>query len=141
MMTHSNIRQWSLFLTWLITLIVLLTTLYFSNVLGFPVCPLCWYQRICIYPLALIIGIATFRNDGDIALYTIPMTLIGMAFALLQYIEQIVPTFRPMLVCGQGASCHMMHIHYFGFITLPLLSLIACIIMTFLLFIVHYTKE
>jgi len=141
MITRSNLRQWSLFLTWLITLIILMTTLYFSNVLGFPVCTLCWYQRICIYPLALIIGIATFRNDGSITLYTIPMTLIGMAFALLQYIEQMVPTFRPMLVCGQEVSCHMIHVDYLGFITLPLLSLIACIVMTILLLIVHYTRE
>ncbi|MCB1827805.1 MAG: disulfide bond formation protein B, partial [Coxiellaceae bacterium] len=108
-MLRSSTRQWALFLVWLIALAAMLTAQYSSDFLGLPVCHLCWYQRICIYPLVVIIGIAAFRNDGNIALYTMPMTLCGAAFALFQYLEQMIPDFAPILVCTQGPSCSMVH--------------------------------
>ena len=139
-MVNSNARQWTLFFTWIIALSGLLIAQYTSDVLGLPVCHLCWYQRVCIYPLVIIIGIATFRNDGSIAAYTIPLTLLGVIFALLQYLEQMIPNFSPIVVCGQGPSCSTVHIKLLGFMTFPFFSLVACIVMTILLFIAHRNK-
>lgn len=140
-MKHSSVRQWSLLLVWLIALSAFLIAQYSGDVLKIPVCHLCWYQRICIYPLVIIIGIAMFRNDGNIAMYTIPMTLLGAAFALFQYLEQMIPNFAPILVCTQGPSCSAVHLKLLGFITFPFASLVACILMSILLFIVHHTRN
>lgn len=140
-MSRENLRQGYLFLTWLIALFAFLIAQYSSDILNFPVCHLCWYQRICIYPLAIILGIAAFRNDGNIAIYTIPLTLLGAFFALYQYLEQMIPNFSPINVCQQGPSCSVIHIHYFGFITFPFASLIACMVMTVLLFVAYYIRN
>lgn len=140
-MANSNTRQWALFLTWLIALAAFLIAQYSGDILGLPICHLCWYQRICIYPLAIIIGIAAFRNDGGIVIYTIPLTLLGAAFALFQYFEQMIPNFLPIMVCKQGPSCSTIHFKLLGFITFPFMSLVACIVMTILLAIVYSARE
>lgn len=126
-LTESS-RQLCLLVAWVIALVATLTTLYSSEVLQYPVCPLCWYQRICIYPLAIILGIATFRNDSSIAIYTIPLAIIGALFALYQYLIQMIPGFNPIHFCTMGATCEETYFKLFGFITFPFLSLIACLL-------------
>lgn len=136
-MQRAQKRQWALFFAWIIALSSFLSTLYLSEALKIPACHLCWYQRICIYPLVIILGIASFRNDGEIARYTIPLTLIGFVFGLYQYLEQMIPNFAPIDVCGHGPSCSTIHIQLLGFITFPFLSMLACLLITVLLSIVH----
>ena len=132
-MSQPNLRQWLLFIAWLVALASLLITLYASDVLAIPVCHLCWYQRICIYPLVLILGIATFRNDGNIAIYTIPLAAVGALFALYQYLQQMIPGFKPIDVCAIGPNCSDIHIKLLGFITYPFLSMLVCIFIIVLL--------
>ena len=132
-MSHSNVRQWLLFIAWLIALASLIATLYASDVLAIPVCHLCWYQRICIYPLALILGIATFRNDGNIGIYTIPLAAVGALFALYQYLQQMIPGFKLIDVCVAGPNCSDIHLKLLGFITYPFLSMLVCIFIIILL--------
>ena len=132
-MSDSNLRQWTLFIAWLIALLSLLVTLYASDVLAIPICHLCWYQRICIYPLVVILGIATFRNDGNIAIYAIPLAALGLVFAAYQYLQQMIPNFAPINVCGTGADCSAVHLKLLGFITYPFLSILACVSIIILL--------
>lgn len=136
-MEGNSLRQWSLFFTWIIALISVLATLYAGHILDMPVCHLCWYQRICIYPLVIIIGMASFRNDASVAIYTIPLTLLGAVFAFYQYLEQMIPGFAPIDVCSGGPSCSETHIQLLGFITFPFLSLLACLVM-FILLVIAY---
>lgn len=140
-MSGSRLCQWSLFFTWLVALAALFISQYASDILNFPVCHLCWYQRIFTYPLVIIVGIAAFRNDGGIAIYTIPLTLLGALFALYQYLEQMIPNFSPIATCQQGPDCSAIHIKLLGFITFPLASLFACLTMTALLFIAHFSRK
>lgn len=141
MIPRKTLCQSSLFFAWLIAVTGLIVAQYSSDVLNMPVCHLCWYQRACIYPLVIILGIATFRNDGQIAIYALPLTLLGASFALFQYLEQMIPNFKPLFVCGQGPSCSGIHLKVFGFITFPLLSMVACIMISILLLIVHYNRD
>lgn len=134
------IKRISLFAAWLVAFTAVMATLYSSEILEYPVCHLCWYQRICIYPLVLILGIATFRDDGKIAIYAAPLTIIGAFFALYQYIEQMFPGFGPIKFCSAGVSCSYIHIKLFGFMTFPFLSLAACVVM-FVLLLVSYRAE
>lgn len=115
-----------LFFAWLIALIALISTLLAEYVMHWPVCPLCWYQRICIYPLVILLGIAAFRNERVAIPYMLPFPILGFLFAVYQYLEQMIPGFAPIDFCTQGISCATIHLHYLGFITIPFLSAMGC---------------
>lgn len=120
-------RQIALLGSWLIALIAFAVTLYSSIYLLMPVCHLCWYQRICIYPLVIILGIGAYINDRKAAVYSLPLITIGMILSLYQYILQWFPQLESIGVCGLGPKCSDVHMKYWGFITYPLLSFIACL--------------
>ena len=108
---------------WLIATTAFCLSLYGSEIQHLPVCSLCWYQRICMYPLTLILGIAAYRNDNSVTLYTLPLAVIGALFALYHYLEQRFPeVFNVVQFCSAGVKCSTQHFLWLGFITLPLLS-------------------
>lgn len=121
-----------LYAAWVIALIAMLGSLFFSEIAGFIPCKLCWFQRICMYPLTILLGIACFRNDRRIGIYLLPLTVIGACFSLLHLGEQHFRWFEGMCR-GGGVPCSGEYIHWFGFITIPLLALIAFGLITLLL--------
>lgn len=133
-------RTYSLYFAWLLSLIGTLLSLFLSEMLHWPICALCWYQRICLYPLVIILGIATFRNDYQITIYTIPLTLLGIVFAGYQYLEQMIPGFSPIDVCGTGPSCSHIDWIFGGFITLPLISAAGFVLISACLFMSKRAK-
>src|SRR3990167_4327207 len=132
---QTNTKRFALFFAWVISLTALLITLYSSEIRNIPVCHLCWYQRIMLYPLAILLGIAIFRDDLKIYIYALPLSLIGALFAFYQYLLQMFPKFAPISFCSTGPSCSDIHLQIFGFITFPLLSLIAALLISALLLI------
>lgn|SRR3990167_4139806 len=126
-------RKYYLFFAWLIALIAMLATLFASEILKLPVCVLCWYQRICLYPLVVLLGTAAYRDDKNIILYATPFPVIGFFFALYQYLEQMIPNFSPISFCTQNISCSTIHFKWLGFITFPFLSMLACVFIFILL--------
>ena len=80
-------RSTRLYLAWVVALVATLGSLYLSEVLGYRPCKLCWYQRIAMYPLALTLGLAAFRDDLRVRIYAIPLAAIGAAVALYQNAE------------------------------------------------------
>ncbi|WEG12543.1 disulfide oxidoreductase [Pullulanibacillus sp. KACC 23026] len=125
-----------LYLAWVIALIATLGSLYFSEIADFTPCKLCWFQRICMYPLTLILGMACFRNDRSISLYVLPLTIIGGCFSLLHLGEQHFHWFER--ICrGGGVPCSGRYINWFGFITIPLLALIAFILISVLMILIR----
>ncbi len=118
-------KEYSLYLAWAISLLAMLGSLYFSNVRGFPPCVLCWYQRICLYPLVVILGIGIFKRDKNVHRYVLPLSIIAMLIGIyhnLLYYNIIPEAAAP---CVAGVSCTTKFIEYLGFLTIPLLSLIA----------------
>ena len=110
--------------------VALLGSLYFSNVLGFPPCVLCWYQRIAMYPLVAILGIGLLIRDAKAYLYALPLALTGLGIAVyhnLLYYEILPESIKP---CMLGVSCTTRFIEWFGFVTIPLLSLAAFLLVT-----------
>lgn len=103
----------------------MLGSLFFSLVMGLPPCDLCWYQRIAMYPLVLILGLGLFKKDRTSLDYAFPLVIIGWLIAayhnLLYY--NIIP--ETMAPCKAGISCTTRYIEWFGFVTIPLLSLTA----------------
>lgn len=114
-----------IFLCWLLASLSTLGSLFFSEVMKYPPCVLCWYQRICIYPLVLIFSAALFSPDRKVFKYSFPLTLVGWSIALyhnLLYYKILPEKISP---CTQGVSCVTEFINWFGFITIPLLSFIC----------------
>ncbi len=134
-------RQCYLFITWLIAVIALIVTLYGSNVQMLPVCHLCWFQRVCLYPLVIILGIGAFQDDRKSAVYSLPLTIIATILALYQYILQWYPQLESIGVCGTGPSCADVHLRVWGFITYPFISMIGSLVMSILLIMALSNKK
>lgn len=130
-----KIKQYLLYFAWIVSVTATLGSLYFSEIRGFIPCELCWYQRILMYPLILILGIGTFQNDPSVRKFVLPMALIGWCISLFHYLEQKVPAFASIKPCENGVPCSAQYINWLGFITIPLLSFTAftLIIITMLL--------
>jgi len=127
------IRNYGLYLAWLVALIATGGSLYFSEVAGFIPCELCWYQRILMYPLALILGIASYRDDRSVVIYTLPLSLIGAALSAYHYLLQKVPGLAELTPCKQGIPCSGQYINWLGFITIPFLAFVAFVLISLLL--------
>ena len=98
-----------------------LGSLYFSEIRNFVPCEYCWYQRIAMYPLALILLIATIRRDKNITPYALTLSLAGFGISAYHYQLQLFP--EQSSSCGLDAACTYRWIEVFGFVTIPLLAL------------------
>ncbi|WP_028777442.1 disulfide oxidoreductase [Shimazuella kribbensis] len=118
----SLIDRFGLYFAWIVSLIATGGSLYFSEVLGFVPCVLCWYQRILMYPLIILLGIATYRQDKKISIYALPLALIGLAISLYHIFIQIFPHLASEASCKAGVPCTADSLNLFGFITIPMLA-------------------
>lgn len=114
-----------LYPAWLLAIVATLGSLYFSEIRMFVPCVLCWYQRILMYPLVLILGVTTYRQDGRAFAYSLPLSLLGTLVALYHVLDQNIPGFGSAFVCQGGVPCSAKYINWLGFISIPVLSLTA----------------
>jgi len=121
----KKIINYYIHISWFLSIIATLGSLYFSEILKYIPCTLCWYQRILMYPLVIIFGVALLRNDNKVYLYTLPMTLIGLLISGYHYLLQKVPFVFDIHACSSGVPCNVDYINVFGFITIPFLSFIC----------------
>jgi disulfide bond formation protein DsbB len=122
------------FFGWIVATVATLGSLFFSQVMEFPPCVLCWYQRIAMYPLVFIFFVGNFYGPKATWGFSLPLVLSGWLIAvyhnLLHY--EIVP--ESASPCLEGVSCATVYIEWLGFITIPILSLTAFTILGILLF-------
>lgn len=114
-----------LFLAWLLALAASLGSLFFSEIMGFPPCVLCWYQRIFLFPLVFVFTTGLFSRDRSVVRYSLPLAAAGWLVALYHNLLSygVIPeSIRP---CSQGVSCTEKYIDLFGFLTIPMLSFLA----------------
>ncbi|OLN23196.1 disulfide bond formation protein B [Domibacillus antri] len=135
-MSRSFIQKYALYAAWVVSVTAVLGSLYFSQIKGLVPCELCWIQRIFMYPLAIILGIAAFYNDVHLKKYVLPLSLIGGAVSFYHYLVQKVPGFAAVKPCVQGVPCNVQYINWFGFVTIPFLALTAfTLISIFMIFL------
>ena len=109
-------------------------SLYYSEIAGFEPCVLCWYQRIFMYPLIIILGIALHKKDRSIVSYALPLSAIGALIAIYHnYIYYGGQSILPCNAFGQGVSCAIRYVFEFGYITIPIMSLTGFLLMIFFL--------
>lgn len=120
----------SILAAWLVALIATIGSLFFSERMGFIPCTLCWYQRILMYPLVFLLGVAFYRNDKKIYVYALPLSIIGICVSSYHYALQKIPSLQEFSACTSGVPCSGQYINWFGFVTIPFLALLAFVMIT-----------
>jgi disulfide bond formation protein DsbB len=114
----------ALWLAFSVALAATAGSLYLSEVAGFIPCTLCWYQRIAMYPLVVVLGIAALRRDAGIRRYVAPIAGIGAVIAAYHVALQRLPGL-PSGTCSLDAPCTAIYVERFGFVTIPVMALVA----------------
>jgi len=124
----SSTRYIALLAAWIATT----ASLFFSEVLGFIPCTLCWYQRILMYPLAIIIALGIIRRENDVHRYVLPFSIAGMAVSLYHYLLIKTDWFPPP-PCKTTGPCTVDYLNILGFINIPFMALTAFTIITLMM--------
>ena len=136
--------NWTLlFLCWLLVSVSASISVFFSSVLEYEPCVLCWYQRICLFPLIFIFAAGLVPAfDKSVIKYALPLAIAGGLTAFyhtLLYAGIIPESIQP---CSKGVSCTEKYIELFGFVSIPMLSFFAfSIIVTLLIILKRRTSK
>lgn len=116
---------WPLFFAWSLAAASLLGALFLGEGMDLPPCVLCWWQRIAMFPLVLILPAGMFPIDPRVVRYALPLALVGWGFALFHVllVAGVIP--ERIQPCSRGVSCKEVQIEWFGFLSIPMLSLLA----------------
>ena len=130
----STISDSALWLAWLVAVGATVGSLYFSEVANFNPCRLCWFQRIAMYPLAVILLVGALRRDPGVRWYALPLAVIGAAISAWHSLIE----WRPSLDSGecefQGPSCTFVWFREFG-LSLANMALIGFLTILILLLV------
>ena len=122
-----------LFVCWLLVAAATLGSLFFSEVMELPPCSLCWVQRIFMFPLAIILLLGLFPLDTGVVRSALPLSAIGGLVALYHLLVQVGWIPESAAPCHQGVPCSEAQIALLGFVSIPMLSLLAFASVTALL--------
>ena len=140
--TKEWITKNVLYFAWIVAIMGFLGSLYFSEILGYAPCVLCWYQRILLYPLVILLAIGIGKKDKHISTYVLPFSIGGMLLAFYHELLQTGVIPEGFEKCSFGVSCTTKYIELFHFITIPLMSFLAFSFITVCMFIFNkFTKK
>jgi disulfide bond formation protein DsbB len=100
-------------------------SLALSEIYHLVPCALCWYQRICLFPQVVILGVGIKRADRGAHAYALPLAIAGLVIAGFHSLLQWGVIHETLSPCNAAASCALKQINWFGFITIPFMSLLA----------------
>jgi disulfide bond formation protein DsbB len=128
---------------WIIAMVATLGSLFFSEVMAYAPCVLCWYQRIAMYPLVIIFLIGSFQSPRVTFSFSAPFVLGGWLISIYHNLLHFGVIPESASPCISGVPCSTVYINWFGFLTIPILSLIAFSALGVLLVIINrkYTYE
>lgn len=110
-----------LLLAWATSLVATAGSLYYSEVAGFPPCLLCWWQRIAMYPLVLVLGVGTLAADERAWRYGLPLSAGGLLVAAYHVLIQHRPALD-VVTCEAAAPCTVRYVAEFGFVSIPVMA-------------------
>jgi disulfide bond formation protein DsbB len=113
-------------------------SLYLSNGLGWEPCRLCWFQRIMMYPLVVIIGWGLVLGRDDMDDYVLPLSVLGAGTAIYHYGIQRVEQFSSAGCSILSVSCSTEYTFHFGYINIPMMALTAFLL---ILAVLYLSKE
>lgn len=129
------IIQYRLYINWLIALFASVISLSFSKIFGFIPCELCWYQRILMYPLVIVIFITIYINDHKEKYYILPFSILGLLISFYHILIQKIPSLSQISTCTGSVPCHIDYLNWFDFITIPMLSFVSFLFISILTFL------
>lgn len=106
---------------WTVALVASAGSLYLSEIVGFVPCLFCWYQRIAMYPLVVVLGVGMLRGDASAWRYALPLSVIGALIAAYHVAIQLRPS-MDVGVCSEGVSCSARYLAVFGFVSIPVMA-------------------
>jgi disulfide bond formation protein DsbB len=130
---RAFLRVHGLTLAWLVALTSTLGSLYYSEVANFVPCKLCWYQRIAMYPLVVVLGVAALRKDRGVWRYAVPIALVGGAISIFHYTIERFPNLAGASSCDASAPCTVVWTWQFHYISIPFMALSGFLLITSLL--------
>lgn len=133
-LNYKNLSQHTVFVAWVIAAMATFTSLALSEVWNFIPCKLCWYQRIFLFAAAVVLSVGVLYKDARVYRYVLPLTVTGGAIALYHVLLQwgIVPE---ALTCSLENSCATKQFEWFGFVTIPFLSLLTFVAISCLMLV------
>lgn len=133
----------ALLCSFLIALVSMLGSLYYSEIAQYTPCTLCWYQRILMYPQVVLLGLSYLRKDSAISVYGMVFSGIGFIIASYHYLLQIgtIEELTPCGVVGYSVSCSENFGMTFGYITIPMMAMSGFLLIFLLLLILHRSKH
>lgn len=130
-LTHF-VGKHSVVLGFLLSLGAVAGSLFYSNVSGFEPCLLCWWQRIAIYPLLALFGVALWKKDRGVWSYALPLSLMALILSL--YHSYVQWGGSPLIPCDATASCAKLYVFEFGYVTIPTMVLSLAVLYVLLYF-------
>jgi disulfide bond formation protein DsbB len=134
------LQNYGAYLALVPALTALLGSLYYSEIAKFIPCTLCWYQRILMYPLSLIIVIGIIKRDEFLPHYVLPFSIVGIFVSSYHYLIQ-QGVFGAPAACAAGIPCDMRWVNYFGFVTIPFMALTAFVMITVIMAATHWAER
>jgi disulfide bond formation protein DsbB len=113
----------SVLLAWVVATVTTLGSLYYSEHAGFVPCELCWYQRIVMYPLVIVLGVAWLRRDTKVWMTVLVFVVIGAPLSLYHWLVERVPAFAESSSCSVTAPCTAPWFEKLGFVTLAWMAM------------------
>jgi disulfide bond formation protein DsbB len=128
-LVRSTLWGYELWLAFLVAAVATAGSLFFSEVAGYVPCELCWYQRICMYPLSIVVLLAALANDHGVARYLLPLPLVGGAISVYHLLveNRVVGESRACFLSAPG-GCATKWVDEFGYVTIPTLALSAFVL-------------
>jgi len=136
---HSSNTAWTLvFLAWVLATVSTLGALFLGEIMGYTPCQFCWYQRIAMFPLVFVLAAGLFPFDPKVIRYALPLALVGWLLAIFQMalVVGLIP--ESITPCQKGVPCSELQVVWFGFVSIPLLSVLAFSSIIGLLFSAHF---
>lgn len=122
---------------WFVAVVATSGSLYFSEVLYFVPCMLCWWQRIFMYPLVIVLGVGLLRGDRKVWLSALPISLIGLSISVYHYLMEQGAI--PPIACVGGVPCTLKYIDWLGFITIPFMAGTAFLLISVALLLLAFS--
>ncbi len=110
---------------WLVSIMATGSAVFIDEVMGMTPCVLCWYQRIAMFPLVLVLGTGLFASDARSARYALPLAGVGWGIAAYHLLVFWGLVSEGLVPCGKGSSCADADVQVAGVVPIPLLSLAA----------------
>jgi disulfide bond formation protein DsbB len=127
----------AIWLAWIVALVCTIGSLIYSEVVHFVPCRLCWFQRIAMYPLSIILLVGALRREAVVRFYALPIALIGLGISIYHNVVQFFPSLEGGS-CDPLNPCSARSIAVLGFIDLPFMAGAGFIVISVLL--AFYTK-